>query len=220
VQSFTDYITPNIALEEGNLDATLHQHKPFMDKMNKDRKLHLVSIAPIYIIPLGFYSRKYKTLDSIPNGATIALPNDPSNYSRALILLHDNKIITLKDGNNLDSKEFDIIKNPKNFTFKPIEAASIPRVLDGVDAAVINGNYALQAKMSIKEAFFYESEKSAYVNVLVSTENNRGSMALKILQNVLESKEISEFILKKYGGEIPPINHNPNQTNLKNKEKQ
>ena len=205
VQSFTDYITPDIALNDKTLDATMHQHKPFLDKINKDRKLNLISIAPIYVVPLGFYSKKYSSLKSIPNGATIAIPNDPTNYSRALILLHDNGVITLKDPNNLDSKESDIIKNPKNFVFKTVDAATLPRVLEGVDAAVINANYALQAKMSVKKSFFHENEKSVYTNVLAARPDNHNSQDIQKLKEVLLSKEVADFILKKYNGEILPV---------------
>lgn len=205
VVSFTDYITPDIALGEKSLDATLHQHKPFMEKMARDRKLDLVAISPIYIIPLGFYSKKFKSVEAIPEGATIAIPNDPTNYSRALILLHDNGVITLKNPQNLASTEADIIKNPRKFRFKPVEAATLPRVLDGIDAAVINGNYALQAKMSLKNSFFHESEKSAYVNVLVTRSDNATSKDIATLKEVLLGDEVAGFILTKYKGEILPV---------------
>ncbi len=216
IQSFTDYITPDIALNDKNLDATLYQHKPFMEKIAKDRHLDLVSVAAIYVVPLGLYSKKYKTLESIPNGATIAIPNDPTNYSRALILLHDNGVITLKDGQNLDSKEFDIINNPKKLKFKPIEAATLPRILDGIDAAVITANYALQAKMKVKDSFFYENEKSAYINVLVSRSDNANDPNIQALKEVLLSREVADFITQKYDGEILHI-YGKNSSTKENK---
>ena len=209
VQSFTDYITPNIALNEKNLDATLHQHKPFLDRTNRDKGFNLVSLGAMYVVPLGFYSKKYRDAESIPNGATIAIPNDPTNYSRALILLHDNGLITLRNGDDIDCKETDIIKNHKNLKLKPIEAATLPRVLDGVDGAVINANYALQAKMSIKDAFFYENEKSIYANILAVRADNQDNPDIQKLKEVLLSKEVAEFILKKYKGEIIPANKKP-----------
>lgn len=205
IQSFTDYITPDVALNDGSSDANMYQHKPFLEKMNKDRGFDLVALKPIYIVPLGFYSKKYKSVDSIKKGATIALPNDPTNYSRALILLHDNGVIKLKDSSNLDSSEFDIIKNPKKFKFKQVEAAMLPKIVDGVDAAVINANYALQAGMSIKEAFFYENDKSAYVNVFATKKGNENNPLILKLQEVLLSKEVKNFILDKYKGEIIPV---------------
>ncbi|PAF47634.1 ABC transporter substrate-binding protein [Helicobacter sp. 12S02232-10] len=204
IQSFTDYVTPDISLNEGSSDANLYQHKPFLEKINKDRGFKLVAIEPIYVVPLGFYSKKYKSVADIKNGSLIALPNDPTNYSRALILLHDNGVIKLKDPTNLDSTEFDIIENPKKLKFKQVEAAMLPKVLDGIDAAVINANYALQAGMSLKQAFFHENGKSIYTNVLASREDNQNNPDIVKLKKVLLSPEIKEFILKKYKGEIIP----------------
>ncbi|MDO7253189.1 MetQ/NlpA family ABC transporter substrate-binding protein [Helicobacter cappadocius] len=205
VQSFTDYVTPDISLNEGSSDANLYQHKPFLDKMNKDRGFSLVAIKPIYIVPLGFYSKKYKSIAEIKDKSTIALPNDPTNYSRALILLNDNGLIKLKDPSNLDSTEFDIIENPKKLKFKQVEAAMLPKVLDGIDAAVINANYALQAGMSLKQAFFHENGKSIYTNVLAARKDNEDNPDIKKLTKVLSSKEVKNFILKKYKGEIIPV---------------
>ncbi|RDU62077.1 MetQ/NlpA family ABC transporter substrate-binding protein [Helicobacter sp. MIT 14-3879] len=205
VQSFTDYVTPDVALNEGSSDANMYQHKPFLEKMNKDRGMNLVALKPIYIVPLGFYSKKFKTLDSIKDGSTIALPNDPTNYSRALILLHDNGLIKLKDSTNLNATEFDIVDNPKKFKFHPVDAAMLPKILDGVDSAVINANYALQAGMSIKEAFFYENNKSIFVNILATKKGNEKNINILKLQEILLGKEVRDFILKKYNGEIVPI---------------
>lgn len=207
VQSFTDYITPDIALNDGSSDANLYQHKPFLEKMNKDRGFNLVALKPIYIVPLGFYSKKYSNLESIKDGATIALPNDPTNYARALILLHDNGLLELSDPTNLGITEFDIVKNPKKFKFRQVEAAMLPSILSGVDGAVINANYALQAGMSIKEAFFYENDKSMYINVLATKKGNENNPAILKLQEVLLGKEVKDFILEKYKGEIIPISN-------------
>ncbi|PAF43879.1 MetQ/NlpA family ABC transporter substrate-binding protein [Helicobacter sp. 11S03491-1] len=204
IQSFTDYVTPDISLNEGSSDANLYQHKPFLEKMNKDRGFKLAAIHPIYVVPLGFYSKKAKSINELKNGAVIALPNDPTNYSRALILLNDNGLITLKDPKNLDSTEFDIIKNPKKLKFKQVEAAMLPKILDGVDGAVINANYALQAGMSIKESFFHENDKSIYTNVLATRENNKNNPDINKLTKVLLSPEMKQFILQKYKGEIIP----------------
>lgn len=204
IQSFTDYVTPDISLNEGSSDANLYQHKPFLEKMNKDRKFDLAVIDPIYIVPLGFYSKKYKSIDEIKKGSVIALPNDPTNYSRALILLNDNHLIKLKDPSNLDSSEFDIIENPKKLKFKQVEAAMLPKILDGVDGAVINANYALQAGMSLKQSFFHENDKSVYTNVLASRKDNQNNPDIQKLNAVLKSPEMKKFILEKYKGEILP----------------
>lgn len=206
IQNFTDYIIPNVSLYEGSSDANMYQHKPFLEKMNKDRGFDLVALKPIYIVPLGFYSKKYKTFkDFKNNGSIIALPNDPTNYSRALILLHDNDVIKLKDSSNLDATEFDIIENPKKIKFKQLEAAMLPKIIDGVDGAVINANYALQAKMNIKDSLFHENDKSAYVNVFATKKGNENNLAILKLQDALLSTETADFILKKYKGEIIPV---------------
>lgn len=206
IQAFTDYVVPNVSLAEGSSDANMYQHKPFMDKTNEEKGYNLVALAPIYVVPLGFYSHKVKQIDELPEGANIAIPGDASNMARAFILLHDNGVITLKDPQNLNATEMDIIENPKKLIFKPIEAASLPMVLDSVDGAVINANYALQANMSIKEALFHENDKSAYVNVLVAREDNKDDERIAVLKDVLLSDETRDFILEKYKGEIIPAN--------------
>lgn len=205
IQNFTDYVVPNTSLAEGSSDANLYQHKPFMDKTNEEKGYKLTAIAPVYVVPLGFYSQKIKSVDEIPQGATIAIPGDASNMARAFILLHDNGVIKIKDSSNLNATELDVIENPKKIVFKPMEAASLPLVLDSVDGAVINANYALQAKMSLKSAIFHENDKSAYVNVLVAREDNKDDERIAKLKEVLLSKETREFILSKYKGEIIPV---------------
>lgn len=205
IQNFTDYVVPNTSLAEGSSDANLYQHKPFMDKTNEEKGYKLTAIAPVYVVPLGFYSQKVKSVDEIPQGATIAIPGDASNMARAFILLHDNGVIKIKDSSNLNATELDVIENPKKIVFKPMEAASLPLVLDSVDGAVINANYALQAKMSLKSAIFHENDKSAYVNVLVAREDNKDDERIAKLKEVLLSKETREFILSKYKGEIIPV---------------
>lgn len=206
IQNFTDYVVPNTSLAEGSSDANLYQHKPFMDKTNEEKGYKLTAIAPVYVVPLGFYSQKIKSVNEIPQGATIAIPGDASNMARAFILLHDNGVIKIKDPSNLNTTELDVIENPKKIVFKPMEAASLPLVLDSVDGAVINANYALQAKMSLKSAIFHENDKSAYVNVLVAREDNKEDERIAKLKEVLLSKETREFILSKYKGEIIPVN--------------
>lgn len=205
IQQFTDYVVPNVSLAEGSSDANMYQHKPFMDNTNEQKGYRLVAIAPIYVVPLGFYSQKITSIDEIPQNATIAIPGDASNMARAFILLHDNGVIKIKDPQNLNTTEMDIVENPKEIVFKPLEAASLPMVLDSVDGAVINANYALQAHMSVKDSIFHENDKSAYVNVLVAREDNKDDERINILRDVLLSKETREFILSKYKGEIIPV---------------
>ncbi len=205
IHNFSDFIMPNIALNDKQLDCNLYQHKPFLDKMSKDRNLDLVSIAPIYVVPLGLYSKRYKTIHNIPQKAIIALPNDPTNYSRALILLHDNGIITLKDSTNIHANEYDIKKNPKKLRFKPVEAPMLSRALHDVDAAVINGNFAVQAGLSIKDSLIHENGKSAYANIFVARRDNANNPDILTIKEILLSREVSDYIVAKYKGEIIPI---------------
>ncbi|TLD96330.1 ABC transporter substrate-binding protein [Helicobacter jaachi] len=206
VQSFTDYVVPNVSLAEGSSDANLYQHKPFLDNTNKQKGYKLVPIVPIYITPLGFYSNKYKSIDEFPQGATLAVPGDTVNLARALILFHKNGAITLKDPDNLAATELDILENPKGFVFKHMEAASLPSVLDSVDGAIINANYALQAGIKIATSLFHEGSQSIFANVLAAREDNKDDERIKKLAEVLTSDETTAFILQKYGGEIIPVN--------------
>ncbi|PAF42782.1 MetQ/NlpA family ABC transporter substrate-binding protein [Helicobacter sp. 11S02596-1] len=204
VVEFTDYVTPNLALADKSLDANFMQHQPYLDKINKDRNLHLVSIAKIHVEPLGFYSKKFKSIDEIPNKANIAIPNDPSNAGRALILLHNHGLITLKDPTNLYATEFDIIKNPKNIKIRPLEAAMLTKALGDLDGAVINTNYALQAGLSPKNAIFSEGKDSPYANVLVVRAGDENKKSILKLKEAFQSQKVKDFIIKTYQGEIVP----------------
>lgn len=202
VVEFSDYVLPNIALNDGELDANFHQHQPYLDKLAEDRKLDLKSIAKIHIEPLGFYSKKIKGVNELKNGATIAIPNDPSNGGRALILLHNNGILKLKDANNLYSTEIDIAQNPKKLKIKPVDAAMLPKVIADVDGAVINGNYALQAGMSAQEAIFLEDSRSPYANILVVRSADIENPNLLKLKNALTSPKTKAFLEETYKGEV------------------
>ncbi|PAF52182.1 MetQ/NlpA family ABC transporter substrate-binding protein [Helicobacter sp. 13S00477-4] len=204
VIEFTDYVTPNLSLADKSLDANFIQHGPYLEKFNKDRHLHLIGIAKIHIEPLGFYSKKIKSIDELKNGASIGIPNDPSNGGRALILLHKQGLITLKDPNNLFSNEFDIIKNPKNLKIRPLEAAMLTKTLNDLDGAIINGNYALQAGLTIKDALFTEGPDSPYANLLVIREDEKNRKDIIELKKALQSQKVKKFILDNYNGEIIP----------------
>lgn len=199
---FSDYVLPNLSLDDGSIDANFHQHQPYLDKMVEDKKLKIESIAKVHIEPIGFYSKKYKSIDSIENGATIAIPNDPSNGGRALILLHNNGIVKLKDSNNLYATELDIVENPKNIKIKQIEAAMLPKVFGDVDGAVINGNYALQAGLSAKDAIFLEDSRSPYANILVVRSSDINNPKILKLKERLLSPKTKQFIDEQYKGEI------------------
>lgn len=202
---FNDYITPNLALEDKSLDANFMQHLPYLEKINKDKNLHLVSIAQIHIEPLGIYSQKIKDINELKKGAIISVPIDASNCARALILLHNSGVITLKDPNNLAATEHDIKRNPKKIVIKRLDAGLLAKTLKDVDAAVINGNFALQANLKAKDALKLEDSRSAYANILAvraGDENNKDIVALK---NALQSLETKKFIEEQYQGEIIPV---------------
>lgn len=204
IVEFTDYVTPNISLHDKSLDANFMQHKPYLDSINKDRGYRLVSIAEIHLEPIGLYSTKHKSIDSLSDGARIAIPNDVTNGGRALILLHNQGLITLKDATNLGSTESDIVQNSKDLKIIPIEGALLPRVVDEYDGAVINGNYALQAGFKSKDAILLEDKKSPYVNVLVVREESVNDENIAKLKKALQSEKVKEFIIDTYDGEVVP----------------
>lgn len=204
IVQFTDYVTPNSALNDGSLDANFHQHKPFLDSLISDRGYALTPIANIHVEPIGLYSSKFKNIDELPNGAVIAIPNDPSNGGRALLLLEAEKLIKLADSTNLQATELDIVENPKELKIKPVEAALLPRTLGDVDAAVINGNYALQAGLNSADALILEGAQSPYANILVVQSSKVDDENLQKLKKALQSQKVKDFIQEKYKGEIVP----------------
>ncbi|WP_276891253.1 MetQ/NlpA family ABC transporter substrate-binding protein [Helicobacter japonicus] len=204
IVQFTDYVTPNSALNDGSLDANFHQHKPFLDSLISDRGYALTPIASIHVEPIGLYSSKFKNIDELPNGAVIAIPNDPSNGGRALLLLEAEKLVKLADSTNLQATELDIVENPKELKIKPVEAALLPRTLGDVDAAVINGNYALQAGLNSADALILEGAQSPYANILVVQSSKVDDENLQKLKKALQSQKVKDFIQEKYKGEIVP----------------
>lgn len=204
IVEFSDYVLPNISLNDGELDANFHQHQPYLDKLAEDKKLDLKSIAKIHIEPLGLYSKKIKEISELKNSATIAIPNDPSNGGRALILLNDNGIIKLKDASNLYATEIDIAENPKKLKIKPVDTAMLPKIVGDVDAAIINGNYALQAGMSAKEAILLEDSRSPYANILVVRSSDIENPNLLKLKKALTSDKTKRFLEETYKGEVVP----------------
>ena len=205
VKVFTDYIQPNVQVAEKRLDANFFQHQPYLDEFNKAKGTALVSVAGVHIEPLGVYSSKYKKLAELPSGATLVIPNDATNGGRALLLLAKAGVITLKDNSNILSTVKDVAENPKNIKFRELEAATIPRVLTQVDAALINTNYALEAKLNPeKDALAIEGSDSPYVNILVARPDNKDSDDMKKLAAALHSPEVKQFINEKYKGAVVP----------------
>ncbi|MCE1117559.1 MULTISPECIES: MetQ/NlpA family ABC transporter substrate-binding protein [Pseudomonas] len=205
VKEFTDYIQPNVQVAEKRLDANFFQHQPYLDEFNKAKKTNLVSVTGVHIEPLGVYSAKVKKLDELASGATVVIPNDATNGGRALLLLDKAGVIKLKDNKNILSTVKDITGNDKGLKFRELEAATIPRVLTQVDAALINTNYALEAKLNPeKDALAIEGSDSPYVNILVARPDNKDSDAMKKLAAALHSPEVKQFITEKYKGAVVP----------------
>ncbi|MER2099005.1 MAG: MetQ/NlpA family ABC transporter substrate-binding protein [Pseudomonas qingdaonensis] len=205
VKVFTDYVQPNVQVAEKRLDANFFQHQPYLDEFNKAKGTHLVSVAGVHLEPLGAYSNKLKKLDELPSGATVVIPNDATNGGRALLLLDKAGVIKLKDNTNILSTVKDITGNDKGLKFRELEAATIPRVLTQVDLALINTNYALEAKLNPeKDALVIEGSDSPYVNILVTREDNKDSDAVKKLVAALHTPEVKKFIEEKYKGAVKP----------------
>ena len=205
VKVFTDYVQPNVQVAEKRLDANFFQHQPYLDEFNKAKGTHLVSVAGVHLEPLGAYSSKFKKLAELPSGATVVIPNDATNGGRALLLLDKAGVIKLKDATNILATIKDITVNEKGLKFRELEAATIPRVLTQVDLALINTNYALEAKLDpAKDALVIEGKDSPYVNILVARPDNKDSEAMKKLVTALHSPEVKAFILEKYKGAVVP----------------
>ncbi|AVY92812.1 MULTISPECIES: MetQ/NlpA family ABC transporter substrate-binding protein [Microvirgula] len=205
VKVFTDYVQPNVQVAEKRLDANFFQHKPYLDEFNKGKGTNLVSVVGVHVEPFGAYSTRIKKLADLKSGAVVAIPNDPTNGGRALLLLDKAKVIKLKNPSNILATPKDIASNPKNLKFKELEAATLPRVLDQVDLALINTNYALAAKLNpTKDALAIEGKQSPYVNILVARPDNAKSPAMKKLAAALTSPAVKKFLQEKYQGAIVP----------------
>ncbi|MGV8961072.1 MAG: MetQ/NlpA family ABC transporter substrate-binding protein [Stenotrophomonas sp.] len=205
VRVFNDYVQPNDQLVQKQVDVNYFQTEPYLDAYNRDRKTDLVTIVGVHIEPFGAYSRRYKSLADLPDGADVAIPNDPSNNSRALILLDKAGLIKLKDPTNALSTLRDITQNPKHLKFRELDSAMLPRVLDQVDLALINTNYALDAGLNpTQDALAIESSDSPYVNFLVGRPDNRNDPRVQKLAKVLTGPEVKAFIAQKYKGAVLP----------------
>lgn len=202
---FTDYVTPNLALADKEIDANYFQHTPYLEKFAQEKGLDLKSAGKVHVEPLGVFSKKYKSLEEIPQKSIIAIPSDPSNGGRALILLHNNGIIKLADPTNLYATEFDIVENSKDLRFKPLEAPQLPRVLPDVAAAVINGNYAIEAGfVPTKDALILEGPESPYANIIAVRSGDENKEDIVKLIKALQSEKVKKYILEKYNGGVVP----------------
>ena len=210
VTVFDDYVQPNNVVEEGDFDANYFQHIPYLENFNKEQGTHLVNAGGIHYEPFGIYPGQKASLDELAEGDTIAVPNDTTNEARALLLLQDNGLITLKDDAGLEATVNDIVENPMNLEILELEAAQVARVKDEVALVVLNGNYALQADFSVaKDSIAYETSDSeaakTYVNVIAVKEGNEDSEAIKALVKVLKSDEIKQYINDTYDGAVIPF---------------
>lgn len=210
ITEFQDYVQPNEVVEAGDFDANYFQHVPYLDSFNEEKGTHLVAVGNIHYEPLGIYPGTESDLNAISDGATIAVPNDTTNEARALLLLQDNGLITLKDGAGIEATVKDIAENPHNIKFTELEAAQVSRVLPEVSFAVLNGNYALEAGLNAQtDALAIETSDSeaakTYVNVIVVKEGNENNEGVKALVDVLKSDEIKNFINDTYQGSVVPF---------------
>lgn len=209
IVEFNDYIQPNLAVENGELDANYFQHITYMNEFNVSDSTHLVSAAEIHYEPFGLYAGKTASIDQLADGAQIAVPNDTTNEARALLLLQQEGLITLKEGAGITATKADIAENPKNLDIVELEASQLPVRLADVDMAVINGNYAIDAGLKVSDALAVEASDGeaaqAYVNVLAVKEGKENDPAIQALVAALKSDEVKAFMEETYEGAVVPM---------------
>lgn len=206
IVEFTDYVLPNLALADGELDANFFQHVPYLESFSADHNLNLEVLVPVHIEPIGVYSNKAGSLGDLGNRAQIGIPNDATNGGRALLLLEAAGLIGLKDGVGITGTVFDVTSNPRNIRFTELEAAILPRALTDLDAAIINTNYALEAGLvPLEDALVIEDERSPYANIVVVRAGDGTNPALQRVAQVLTSPAVRDFILDKYEGAVVPV---------------
>ncbi|MDO5715257.1 MAG: MetQ/NlpA family ABC transporter substrate-binding protein [Tissierellia bacterium] len=206
IVTFNDYVQPNLQLDSGDLDANFFQHTAYLVKFNEDRGTKVVEVpeSDVFISPIGLYSKNYQSVEELPDGAEIIIPNDPTNGARGLLVLHHLGIIKVDNPDNLNITENDIVDNPKNLKFKAMEAPNIPRVYEDADAAFINFNYAVQGGLDPKTTIAVEDEKSPYKNVVAVREGDENQEKYKKLVKVLRSEECRKFMEDTFeGGAVP-----------------
>jgi D-methionine transport system substrate-binding protein len=207
IRVFTDYVQPNLGLEDKLIDANYFQTQAYLDTFNKERGTHVVKVpqGDVHIEPFGAYSTRIKSIKDLKQGASVALPNDPSNTARALLLLQNNGLIKLKPGATLLATPRDIVDNPKQLKFTTVESAQLPRVLPDVDLALINTNYALEAKLvPTRDALLIESANSPYANFVAARPDNVNSPAIQKLVAALRTPQVKDFITQQYKGAVVP----------------
>ncbi|MET9400981.1 MetQ/NlpA family ABC transporter substrate-binding protein [Kitasatospora sp. NPDC002965] len=206
IKEVTDYVTPNTAVQDGSADANYFQHVPYLEDFNKKHNTQIVSVETVHLEPLGVYSKKVKAIGDLKDGATVGLPNDATNEGRALKLLADNNLITLKAGVGTAATPADVTANPKNLKWKELEAAQLPRSIDDLDAAVINGNYALDAglKPATDSLLLEKAEGNPYANILAVKQGKESDPRVKKLAELLHSAEVKKYIDDTFKGSVIP----------------
>lgn len=206
---YNDYVQPNIAVDTGELDANFFQHYPYLESFNEERGTKIVSAGVTHYEPFGIYAGKVSSLDDLKDGAKIAVPNDVTNEARALQLLAAQGLIKIKDGAGLTATKNDIVENPKNIELLEVEAAQVPRSLQDVDVAVVNGNYAIEAGLKVKDALAVEDSSSeaanTYANIVAVKEGNEKNEEILALLEAIQSPEVKKFIEDKYEGAVVPL---------------
>lgn len=205
IVQFTDYVKPNMALADKEIDANFFQHLPYLEEFNKERGSQLISAGKVHVEPMGVYSQKVKKLEEVKNGAVVAIPNDPSNGGRALLLLEKAGLLKLKEGVGINATVNDIVENKKKLQIKEMEAAQLPRVLQDIELAVINTNFALEAKLNpMDDALAIEGKDSPYANIIAVRKGEESNEAIKKLVVALNSPTAKKFIEDKYQGAVVP----------------
>ncbi|WP_102349150.1 MetQ/NlpA family ABC transporter substrate-binding protein [Bacillus sp. Marseille-P3661] len=201
IKEFNDYVQPNKALDNGSLDANLFQHEVYMNAFAKENNMELTSVITVPTAPIGVYSNKYKTLDEIENGSTVAIANDPTNLARGLTVLRDNGLIEFNsDIDPLKASEKDITSNPKELKFQPVEAAQLPRTLESVDLAAINGNFAIAAGLDLTKALVRDKLPDNIINRVVVLTKNKDEQFVKDIKEAVESDEFKKVIEEEFQG--------------------
>lgn len=205
IKEFTDYIKPNLALAEGELDANFFQHEPYMNQFKEEKNIDIVSIGGVHIEPMGLYSSKFQSIEELEDGSEIAIPNDVTNGGRALLLLEKYGLIKLDNNAGILATKEDIVENPKNLKIKELEASALPRILNDVDGAIINGNYALEAGLvPTKDSILLEEKDSPYANIIAIRKGEENQDRFVKLMKVLQSEKIKKYIEENYNGGVIP----------------
>ncbi|NGM20331.1 MetQ/NlpA family ABC transporter substrate-binding protein [Roseomonas stagni] len=205
IVEFQDYIQPNVALAAGDLDANSYQHQPFLDQQVRDRRLAIVAAGKTMIFPMGLYSRRHRSAEAIPAGGRVAIPNDPTNGGRALVLLARNNVFKLRDGADFRATIADITENPRRIRVVELEAAQLPRVLDEVEAATINTNFAIPAGLNpVRDAIALESSESPYANLIAVRQVDAQAAWVRRLVSAYQTQEVKDFVQTTFQGAVVP----------------